>query len=218
MSFLGAYMWSKAIDDLGPVQGQGAPQDPHNLRAERALSDNHIPHRLVLSYNYDLPFGKGKRYWGAGRVVHAIVGRWSVGGITTLSSGRRLNLSVRGNPSNTGGPDRPDVLRDSKLPKRTRILERWFDTEAFRANAPFCFGNAPRNAVEGPGMVNFDFAVYKIFRLTENVAGQFRAEFFNLANTPQFENPGGQLGSRNFGVITSAGPPRILQFGLKTRW
>jgi hypothetical protein len=205
-------MWSKAIDDLGPAGGQGAPQDPRNLRAERALSDNHVPHRFVLSYNYDLPSGKGG---GANRLFRTLLSRWSIGGIATLSSGRPINLSVRGNPSNTGGPDRPDMLRDAKLPKNAPTLDRWFDTEAFRPNAPFTFGSAPRNAVEGPGLVNFDFAACKHFRLAESVSMQFRVEFFNLSNTPPFGGPGSQAGSRNFAVVASAGAPRIIQFAVK---
>lgn len=126
-----------------------------------------------------------------------------------------MSLTVLGNPSNTGGPDRPDVLRDWRLSDNARSLDRWFDTGAFVANAPFTFGNAARNLLEGPGLVNFDFAVYKYFRIAEGKRLQFRWEAFNLFNTPPLGVPNAQVGNRNFGTIDDAGRPRNLQFGLK---
>jgi hypothetical protein len=214
LSFLGAYMWSKAIDDL-----IDNPPDPRNLRLERGLSDNHFPHRLVLSYNYDLPFGRGHRFLsGASRWTNAALGGWAVAGITTLSSGDRVNLSVQGAPSNAGQVDRPNQIRDAALPRGERTLARWFDTGAFVRQPNFTFGNAPRNAVESPGTVNFDMAVYKAFRIAESVSLQFRMESFNAMNTPHFGNPGNQLGTPAFGVISGAGDARSLQFGLKLRW
>lgn len=84
-----------------------------------------------------------------------------------------------------------------------------------RENDPFTFGNAARNLVEAPGVVNSDFAVYKYFRISEGKRLQFRSEAFNLFNTPQFEVPNAQIGNPNLGRISSAGRPRNLQFGLK---
>jgi len=214
LSFLGAYMWSKAIDDL-----IDNPPDPRNLRLERGLSDNHFPHRFVLSHNYDLPFGRGRRFLsGASRLAELTLGGWAIAGITTLSSGDRVNVSVQGNPSNAGQTDRPNMIRDAKLPRSQRTLGRWFDTGAFVRQPNFTFGNAPRNAVESPGLVNFDFAVYKQFEPVEKVSLQVRAEAFNALNTPHFGNPGNQLGTSSFGVISGAGAGRTLQFGLKLRW
>ncbi len=214
LSFLGAYMWSKAIDDL-----IDNPPDPRNLRLERGLSDNHFPHRFVFSYNYDLPFGRGRRFLsGASRLADHALGGWAIAGITTLSPGDRVNVSVQGNPSNNGQTDRPNMIQDAKLSGSQRTLARWFDTDAFVRQANFTFGNAPRNAVESPGLVNFDLAIYKQFDLVERVNLQFRAEAFNAWNTPHFGNPGGQLGASGFGVISGAGDGRTLQFGLKLRW
>jgi hypothetical protein len=214
LSFLGAYMWSKAIDDL-----IDNPPDPRNLRLERGLSDNHFPHRFVFSHNYDLPFGRGRRLLsGASRLADLALGGWAIAGITTLSPGDRVNVSVQGNPSNNGQTDRPNMIRDAALPRSQRTLGRWFDTDAFVRQANFTFGNAPRNAVESPGLVNFDLAVYKQFELVERVNLQFRAEAFNALNTPHFGNPGNQLGPSGFGVISGAGDGRTLQFGLKLRW
>jgi hypothetical protein len=97
-------------------------------------------------------------------------------------------------------------------------LARWFDTEAFVRQPNYTFGNAPRNAIETPGVVNFDLAVYKVFRPAERAELQFRAEAFNALNTPHFGNPGAQLGTSSFGVISSSDDSRTLQFGLKLRW
>jgi hypothetical protein len=144
-----------------------------------------------------------------------LLGGWTLAGITTLSSGPFVNLTVQGNPSNTGGPDRPNVLGDWKLDSGQRAIDRWFDPAAFGRNAQFTFGNAGRNLIEAPGLVNFDFAVYKQFPVTEGRFFQFRFEAFNFFNTPYFNPPNTQFGNANFAVIAGAGRPRNLQFGLK---
>jgi hypothetical protein len=187
-----------------------------NHRLERSLADEHRAHRFVASYVYDMPFGRGKALLAnANRFVEGALGGWTVAGITTLSSGRVVNLSVQGNPSNTGGPDRPDVVGDWRLGGDQRSLNRWFNTAAFVRNAQFAFGNAGRNLIEGPGSVSFDFAIYKHFALREGLRLQFRAEAFNFMNTPQFGIPNAQVGNQNFGIISSAERSRNLQFGLK---
>jgi len=214
LSFLGAYMWSKAIDDL-----IDSPPDPRNLRLERGLSDNHYPHRFVMTNNYDLPFGRGRRFLNAtSRAVDLALGGWAVAGITTFSTGDRVNLTVQGNPANTGQVDRPNQIRDARLPRGERTLDRWFDTGSFVRQANFTIGNAPRNAVESPGVIHFDLAVYKAIQIVEKLDLQFRAEAFNAMNTPHFGNPGNQLGAGTFGVISGAGDGRTVQFGLKLRW
>lgn len=220
-SLLASYIWAKAISDsrgATPAGGSSAtdPQDPRNLRAERSLADEHCPHRFVASYIYDMPFGRGRKHLAkAHPAVEGLLGGWSFAGITTLSSGGRASPGVPSRPSNTGDADRPNVLHDWRLPKDQRSLSRWFDTTAFSPNSQYTFGNAARNLIEGPGLVNFDFAVYKHFQVRERLKWQFRAEAFNLLNTPPLLNPNVQVGARNFGVISSAGRPRALQFGLK---
>jgi hypothetical protein len=94
-------------------------------------------------------------------------------------------------------------------------LDRYFNTAAFVPNDPFTYGNAGRNILIGPGTVNFDFAIFKRFSITERVTTQFRFEGFNFFNTPHFGNPNLEVGNNNFGRITGAGRPRNLQFGLK---
>ena len=94
-------------------------------------------------------------------------GGWPAAGIVTISSGLRVDLGVQGNPSNTGGHDRPNVLHDWYLDPGQRSVSRWFDTTAFAPNAAFTFGNAARNLIGGPALYNLDLAIYKTFRMTE---------------------------------------------------
>jgi hypothetical protein len=221
LTFLSTYIWSKTISDGRGQSGAGGAsnidqQDPQNFRAERSLADEHLAHRFVTSFAYDLPFGQGRKYMtNAHPVADAILGGWSLGGITTVQTGRVVNLSVTGNPSNTGGPDRPNVVGEWQLDKDQRTLSRWFDTGAFVKNDPYTFGNAGRNLLTGPGNVNFDLAIHKLFTVTERVRLQFRAEAFNAMNTPHFGIPNAQVGNANFGSIGGAGRHRNLQFGLK---
>ena len=221
LSALASYTWSKNLSDGRGAGGVGAtsglrPQNPHLLSAERALSDEHFAHRFVASPIYQLPFGRGKTYLNnSPSAVNALLGGWTVASIVTFSSGGRANLSVRGNPANTGTPNRPNVVGDWRLDSGTRSLDGWFDTAAFERNPAFTYGNAARNLIEAPGLVNVDLAIYKAFSVTEDLTVQFRAEAFNASNTPAFRRPNTQFGNRNFSLIGSAGRPRNLQFGLK---
>lgn len=221
LSLLGSYMWSKTISDGRGESAAGGvsdtlPQNPLNLRAERSLADEHRAHRFVVSQNYELPVGRGKRYLSnANRLIQGVLGGWSITGITTLTSGRLVNLSVQGNPSNTGMPDRPDVVGSWRLSRGERSLDRWFNTAAFVRNQQYHYGNAGRNLIEGPGEVNIDLGVHKAFDVREGMRLQFRAEAFNATNTPHFGVPNAQVGNANFGTIGSADRPRNFQLGLK---
>jgi hypothetical protein len=93
--------------------------------------------------------------------------------------------------------------------------ERWFNTEAFVANAPFTFGNAPKNLIRGPGYFNLDLSLRKSFRLTDRVAADFRLESFNLTNAVNLGDPNTTVGNANFGRISSAGPARRNQVAVK---
>lgn len=221
LSFLASYMWSKSISDGRGTAVDGGtapvtPQNPQDLRSEKSLADENIPQRFVVSEVYELPFGRGKRFMAnVHPLIDGFLGGWTVAGITTLESGNPVNLTVRGNPSNTGDPNRPNVAHDWHLPAGQQSLQRWFDTSAFEINAPYTFGDAGRNLLTSPSSSNFDLAVYKTFRVTETKRLQFRAEAFNAFNTPNFGDPNAQVGNVKFGVISGASRPRNLQFGLK---
>ena len=222
-TLLSAYVFSKTMGDAGGFAGSGnAPssgiQNPLDRRAERGLDNQHRAHSFVSSYIYDLPWGSGRKWGSSWRgVQNTVMGGWTVAGIFSLASGRPFGLNVRGNPANTGDLNRPNVVpgADHKLSGSQRDPERWFNTDAFVPNNDFEYGNAGRNILLGPGLTNWDFAVYKRFSITEQHSLQFRFESFNVTNTPSFNFPNSQVGNNNFGRITSAGRPRNLQLGLK---
>lgn len=231
LSFLVSYTFSKAIEDSGSPAldstsaGSDQPQDARNLRLERGLSPHDVRHRLVASYLYELPFGRGKALLGnASRAVDLMLGGWQVNGIASIQTGKHFTYSNSFDASNTGSSNaRPDHLRNERLDKSERTPQRFFDTGAFAVPASFTFGNAGRNTGEGPGQVNFDFSLFKNFRLNPDSSGhfrpnelQFRAEFFNLFNTPQFHIPNRIFGNPQFGSITDVvNTARQVQFAIK---
>jgi hypothetical protein len=95
------------------------------------------------------------------------------------------------------------------------VIQRYFNTGAFALAASGTFGNAGRNILYGPGTFLMDFSAMKNFRITEGSRIQFRAEFFNLFNTPLFNNPSTSVTDSRFGQITGARDPRIIQLALK---
>lgn len=218
-TLLGSYIWSKTIGDTCGFAGSGNAagcgfQDAQNLRLERALDNQHIGHRFVTSYVWEIPFGRGRR-WGSNwnRAFDALLGGWGFSGIVTFSSGEPFSVTVSGDPANTGDVNRPNLVGDPRSGERT--VERFFNTGAFQRNEPFTFGDVGRNTLIGPSFGNFDFAALKNFAIAEDVRLQFRFEAFNFTNTPHFGNPGNVLGTQSFGRITGSGRPRNLQVGLK---
>ena len=126
----------------------------------------------------------------------------------------KLSLSTNfGAPAHAGAGTRPDVVGVAKISNPT--LTHWFNTAAFADPAQYTIGNAGRNILIGPGSSNWDIIISKWFHIGERHRIQFRSEFFNAFNHPTFNNPGATLGVPSFGVITSANPGRIIQFGLK---
>lgn len=243
LSFLSSYMWSKSIDDNFGVSAAADgsalfAQDARNLRAERGLSDYDVTHRWVFSTVYDLPFGKGKRLDAGNAAVNAVIGGWQMTGILTAQNGRPFTVFSGRDESNTGGgSDRPNVIGDWHVASPNP--DRWFnpctlladgktrrnclpgDTPAWQLNALGSFGNVGRNTLRGGGLTNFDLGGYRAFRITERQALQFRAEFFNLLNHPNFFLPNTQASSSAFATVSRAafqsqtGAQRQIQFALK---
>jgi hypothetical protein len=221
--FLATYTWGRALEGSEGVgeTGVGAPiptmpQDANNRRAEKALASFHMLHRAVFSYSYDLPFGKGRPYLQSGAAAMAL-GGWSLQGVTSLLSGNPFTVQMAASNLNTGTAQRPDRICDGNLPSSERTVDRWFDPSCFQAPAAFTFGNAGRNILIGPGAVNFDFGVLKNIPIREVTRLEFRAEAFNLMNTPQFYPPNGAIGNPNAGFINGVrgGSNRQIQFALK---
>ena len=207
LSALATYTWAKAMD-FGWT-GTCCQQDINNLAAEKALASQDQRHRLTTNVLYDLPFGRGRK-----GLVDKLIGGWRGGALLTVSSGFPGNPAISGNPDNVpDNTDRPDRIGNGSVANPNP--DKWWDLAAFRRQAAFMFGNSGRNVLTGPGTFNLDFITSKDTRIGERKRLEFRAEFFNLTNTPNFGQPAADIANANFGRITSARSGRQMQLGLK---
>src|SRR5499433_1182857 len=225
LAFLICYTRSKLIDDAGQVfdasiqtgpVGNFPVADSFNRALERDVSTGDITNVFVTSFTYELPVGKG-RWLNLPGIADKLLGGWSVNGTILLQSGLPFAVTqiTNFNAFAGFGTQRPNLLRNPKLPGDQRTTSRWFDTSAFAVAPQFTIGNASRNPVRGPGYRTADIAFIKRTYFGEVRNFEFRTEIFNLTNTPPLGNPNGVLGNASFGTITSAGDPRVIQFGLK---
>ncbi|MCA1615964.1 MAG: TonB-dependent receptor [Acidobacteria bacterium] len=226
LALLASYTYGKSIDDASSFFTSAGdpnfPQNSYDTRQERARSNFDVRQRLSVSYSYDLPFGRGRRFGDDHGFLSTLLSGWQTNGVVTLQTGRPFTIALLSDidQSNTGrsnlgfgANDRPDVVGDPRLSHRTP--ERWFNTAAYAFPAFGTFGNSGRNTLDGPGYRNVNASLVKHTRLTESASLQLRAEAFNLFNHPNFDLPDNFLGSPTFGQIRSAQSPRHLQFGVK---
>ena len=215
LSFLGAYTYGKSIDEssqasLGYDNSVGARSE-YDYRAEKARSDYDIAHRFVVSYTYQLPFGRSWK--GAAKVLAS---GWEVMGIHSFNTGNPFTVHARNDFSNAGGDARPDlVVGVPTTPAGGQNRQRWFNPAAFRDPAPGNRGNVGRNTLSYPGTISVDLSVFKNFIFTERTKLQFRSEFFNLPNHPNFRGLDTTYDSPSAGQLSSALPARQIQFALK---
>ena len=224
-SFLISYTRSKLIDEAssvfdasiltGPVANFPVA-DSFNRKLERDVSSGDIPNVFVTSFTYELPFGRGKRFLSSGTAGRIFSG-FELAGVLTLQSGLPLAITqvTNFNAFAGFGTQRPNLSANPNLPSSEQTTARFFNTEAFTVAPQFTLGTSSRNPVRGPHYQNFDLALIKRIAITETMNLEFRIEAFNLTNTPPLRAPNLVLGSAGFGSITSAGDPRVLQFGLK---
>ncbi len=236
LQFLAAYTFGKSIDDAsgGTITGggdsnpSGRGHNPFDRRSDRARSSFDRAHRFVFAFNYDLPFGRGKAVGNHWRpVMNAVLGQWRINGILTLQSGLPFSVFA-GSGYNCGctvNDARADRIADGRLPADERSIHGWFDKSAFKdppsssAETAGRYGNAGRNIIPGPNFQTLDFSLFKMFKFTERVNLQFRAEFFNLLNRPNFLYPDQSNATWEAGgVITRAHDARIGQLALKLRF
>ncbi len=207
---LSAYTFGKSLDDTSGVRPGGGDtlfvNNPWcNTTCEYARSGYDVRQRWVTSTLVELPFGRGRRFGdGVPAVVDALVGNWRLGGILTLESGLPATPNAGRDTTNigTGAGNRPNLVGDPNLPSDERTVDRWFSTEAFAQPAPFSFGDAGRNIVEGPGIINIDVSLAKRFPMGASRSLEFRAEVFNAANHPIFGFPNINLVNAAYGRIT----------------
>jgi hypothetical protein len=212
LSFLANYTWSRTIDNQGLI-------DLRNYELNKALSSFHMAHRYSAAGVWEVPFGRGRRFGASSSaLVNGILGGWQLSGWLVLRTGTPLSIGIQGDNLNTGGGYQqvPHRIADATLPRSERTRGRFFNTDAFARPALYEIGNAGRNILIGPGNRNLDMSIAKQFVVSEGKHVQFRAEWFNAANHPNWGNPGTTLGTAAFGTITSnENLPRILQLGLK---
>jgi carboxypeptidase family protein/TonB-dependent receptor-like protein len=193
LQFEASYTYSHALDDASSANlgsfATGDFRDQRFPQNEYGNADFDIRHRFVLSYMYELPFGKGKTFVGnASGLLNQIIGGWEVAGITSASTGNYFTpTDIATNLSNSdGGGDvassaRPNRIGDPNA--KSCIPGTLFNTCAFATNTVLgTFGNAGRNIIRGPGFQNWDLSLFKTFPLNERERFEFRAEFFNVWN------------------------------------
>jgi hypothetical protein len=218
LQFNAAYTFSKSIDEASSFEGLLNPLPGAN---NRALSLFDARHRFVISYDWALPI---PNYSGArGKILSG----WTVSGITTLQSGFPIALSSSADNELMYSaffeyPGLPDQVAPFKRLHPQTNNNYYFDPNSFTEDTSVDpsllgrIGNAPRTICCGPGISETDFAVLKNIPLTERKYMEFRAEFFNIFNHTQFYNPDGNSSDGSqFGQVTQAKDPRLLQFALK---
>jgi outer membrane receptor protein involved in Fe transport len=171
-----------------------------------------VRNRWVLTANYELPWGKSLKGLAGG-----VLGGWQVNSVAFWQGGFPFTVTNAAARMNTGGSDRPDMTCDPKLPKDERTLQKWFRTECFVGQAQFTAGSTPGTVLHGPANRRLDLSFFKDFSVSSEKKLQFRAEVYNLTNTPSFVNPTSALGNPAFGSISSTGNsiPRQMQFAVK---
>lgn len=217
LSFLVAYTVSKNITDAdsqGPgVQGfVGANawigQNSYDRRAEKSVSSLDTPQRLVGSFFYELPVGRGKPLLNSGRVVDRIVGGWSLSGILTYQSGQPTEVYSTCNGTAGAvlfagceftGSARVNIIpgvRQSNGRDLNPFTTPFFNANAFAAPAPFTFGDEPRTLASARtfGGRNEDITIGKKIKIAERGVIDFRAEFFDIFNRHIYQQPGGPGG------------------------
>jgi outer membrane receptor protein involved in Fe transport len=224
LAFLMSYSYSKSIDISSTVHGTSQPyngvQNSFDIRASRGPSDFDLTQNFVTSVVYDLPFGPGKRFLnGSGPLTRYLAGGWQLTTIVTSNSGFPFTLQVPYDNANVGGGAQRPMLVGDLLPSGfQQTPSAWFNTSAVTV-VPYTFGNLGRNTLRQDGLQNVDFGAFKQFKFTEKRSLEFRSEFFNLFNHPNFGAPNTAIGSPTFGQISSVvGLPRVVQFGLKVNF
>jgi hypothetical protein len=209
------------------------------VKLNTSIAENDIQNRFALSLNYQIQYGKN--FTG---IKKQVLADWSINTISVWQSGKPFAvLNGGGNndnttyvdpttgakvteafgnravPNNNGGKDRPDQIAD---PRGNRSLHQFFNTAAFAPQPTGTIGTAPRNSLFGPNFRHVDLSISKAFAVTERANVQFRAESYNISNTPSYIIPLGsgnaQLGNPAFGTVTNFDPnytPRLYQFALK---
>lgn len=221
LTLLVSYTFSKAIDTASSTNNsttgtQKFPQDVRNLDLEKGLSDFDRRHQFTGSFNYELPFGKGRKFLSdVNSLTNALLGGWQLNGIVSILSGRPFTPQFS---SADVAQQRPDIVGDpyANIPAGLAFNPAAFARPVVTPTDPTFFGNAGRNILTGPYFNSTDLSLMKNFRITEKAKIQFRWEVFNVFNNTNFQVPVFQLDNANVGTYSqTANENREMQFALK---
>ena len=219
-TFMVAYTYGKLLDEYSATNLGQTPQDPYNPAGDYGRSDYDRRSVLNGSVVYAIPF-----FRDTPSPLKAVFSNWQASSIVGVSSGLPVSIVTGTDASLTGvGFDRPNEIANphrSSYANRTDELSKFFNTAAFVSNTPGHYGNTGRNILSGPGLTNVNLSLVRSFPIGERYGNlQFRSEFFNLFNHPNFGQPDGDFSDKTFGVVSATGPagiadPRVLQFALR---
>ncbi len=235
ISIGGTYTWSKSLDNAstigagsalvsptGTVTGQTlVAQNPYNLKAEYGLSSFDQRNKFTADYLWELPFGHEKRWLSGSGIGRDVLGDWQWSGDWTIASGFPFTPRILGSFTNVNsgvnGTLRPDLTGEPVNLSNPGIAE-WFNAGAFMVPPLGQYGNAGRNSIEGPGEVNFDMAMTKVFPLKENRFFEVRTSATNVFNRPQFTAIDTVVNSPTFGRVISVGAMRTVLMTARFRF
>ncbi len=239
---LASYTWSRSIDDTnyGGAGGGSTPQYAYNFAAEKGPSSFNANQRIVISYLYKCPSAPDHSFAGRGWPSH-ILGHWQITGIFSAQTGQPFTINDASPQSGTlpsGSADRPDVVGNPMVagpvagnptcvaPTQVGIPSMWFNPCAFLF-VKGQFGDEGRNALIGPGYVNWDVSLMKTVTWSEKRRMELRFEAYNIFNHPNFDFPDRLLGDATFGTgsfiewlwrAAAASDPARGQILLLARW
>jgi hypothetical protein len=226
LTLMGSYVYSKCLDN---GTDEGSAPATQLIGLNYAVCDFDQTNTATASFNYALPFGKGKHFMGsANPIVNGVLGGWQVAGVNTFKSGLPFTPTITNDRANTGvGSQRPQLVGTPQVQKNVGC---WFYTssnstcmsqfsgakDAFAVPAIYTYGNSGRNILRGDNLNQFDFTAMKSFPFSETRRLEFRAEFFNLFNHSVFALPGGGINASTGGQVSSTlNSDRIIEFAMK---
>jgi hypothetical protein len=225
-----SYTYSRFMDNVQGNSGWAFPGsgtnnlNSYNLSADYSVDPSNVPHRFVATYDYELPFGKGKQFGsGWSQAVDEVLGGWQWTGILTAESGLPISIQPASNNVGFGFNQRPNIVPGVNPIPANQSISDWINPAAFSQPAAFTFGDAPRffSNIHGPKYFNWDMGLQKRWNIREHKQFQFRFEMFNALNHPDFFLPNTNLGNVSngtFGQITSAYQARTVQLAGKFYW
>lgn len=214
------YTFGKALYDGWELGGATNNQIANNRALDKGPTSFNVKNRIVTSLLWELPVGRDRAFGsGMSRAADYVVGGWNVSTIATFSNGLPIFITV---PNRTGSPfvgHRPNRTCSGNLSSvDLRSNRQFIDTSCFQDTERGFFGNSERAPISGPGLNNFVIGIQKDFVFAESKLLEFRLEMFNAFNHAQFRNPNGSVANRNFGLVSAARQPRVVQMALKLQF